>query len=165
MIALLVIVHHVLMNDIPKMRLPERDHSTQALPLIERTRRSAPLAGVVLLRHQLTMPAQNRVRSDNACHVCERLPADRLALHRQAPTLGVGEAQPPAIKLGAEDPVLLDEILHRSDLLAVQPASDGDDQALEGRAGHSGAAYCPAVPKLLRRRPTQTFGDTCNRMS
>ena len=87
-----------------------------------------------------------------------------LPLHREATTLGVGQAQPPSTELLPQGTILLDEILHHCDLLAGQPPSHGEDQELERRAGHGVAVYRRAVPKRWRHQPGQ-FGDAPNHLN
>jgi hypothetical protein len=108
------------------------------------------------------VPAQNRVRRDDARDFPQHLPAYRLALHGQSQTLGIGEAQPLALQLLSQDAILSDEVLHHGDLLAVQPASHRENQELERQAGHGREAYRAKVPKPPGRRSTQAFEPVVN---
>ena len=48
---------------------------------------------IVLLGDQTPVPAENRVRHDDACHLTQDPPAEFLASHREATALGVGQAK------------------------------------------------------------------------
>ena len=58
------------------------------------------------------MPSQDRVRGYDRRHLPEHLPARDLALHGQAPPLIVGEANPFALELALQDPILF--LMYRS---------------------------------------------------
>jgi hypothetical protein len=72
-----------------------------------RTPEPAARRAVVLAGDQLAVPAQDRVRRDQARKLAEPATTDDPALDRQASPLVVGEAQPPSAELLAEDAVLL----------------------------------------------------------
>ena len=68
-------------------------------------------AAVALPGNQLPVPAENRVRRDDAGDLRENPPAEFLASHRESTALGVGQAKWTWAKLLPEDPILLPEII------------------------------------------------------
>lgn len=74
--------------------------------------RAASLATVVHTGHQFPMPAQNRVRRDDARDLRQHFPGYRLALHSQAPALGTGEAESLALQLLSQDAILCNQELY-----------------------------------------------------
>ena len=68
-------------------------------------------AAVVLPGNQPPVPAENRVRCDDAGDLRQNPPAEFLASHRESTALGVGQAKWTWAKLLPEDPSLLPEII------------------------------------------------------
>src|SRR5262249_61480529 len=68
------------------------------------------------------------VRRDD-CEAVEHAPGQQPALPREAPPLVIGEPQPAAVQLLAEDPILFDVMVDRGLLAAVDPSGE------EQRAG------------------------------
>ena len=64
-------------------------------------------AAVVLPGNQPPVPAENRVRRDDAGDLRQNPPAEFLASHRESAALGVGQAKWTWAKLLPEDPILL----------------------------------------------------------
>ena len=60
--------------------------------------------------------------------VREAASAENVAFHGQAAALVVGEAQPSGSVRGAEDPVLLEQVVDDRLLLPVDPARDQQEQ-------------------------------------
>ncbi len=85
---------------------------------------------VVFLGHEPPVPPQDRVGCHDSGHVRQAAPAENIAFHGQAAALVVGEAQPSGSVRGAEDPVLLEQVVNDRLLLPVDPA--GDQQEQEG---------------------------------
>src|SRR5688572_19598351 len=79
-----------------------------------------------LLRDELSMPAQDRLRRDDRGELAEDPPAERGTAHREPHSLVVGRTKLPATELSSEDSVLLAEVLEDALLVAVQPASEDD---------------------------------------
>jgi hypothetical protein len=65
--------------------------------------------------------------------VREAAPAEDLAFQGYAPPLVVGEAKPPGTMGGAEDTVLLEQVVNDRLLVPVDPA--GEEQEEEGERG------------------------------
>ena len=66
-------------------------------------------AAVVLLDDQSPVPAKNRVRCDDAGHLCQDPPFKFLAAHGESPALGIGQAKRSRAQLLPEDQILLPE--------------------------------------------------------
>ena len=83
---------------------------------------------IVLLGDQPPVPAENRVRRDDACHLTHDPPAEFLASHRESTALGVGQAKRSRTTMLPEDAILLPEIVDaiflaaRHSLSGVAPA-------------------------------------------
>ncbi len=103
---------------------------------------------VVLLGDQSAVPAENRVGRDDACHLHQCPSSEFRAAHCESAALGVGQAKWSTSELLAEDPILLSQIVDQILLVAVQPASEGEDEELQSM-GHR--------PRL-RREDTATTG-------
>ena len=96
----------------------------------QRHRPSPTSAGtaIVLLGDQPPVPAENRVRRDDACHLTQDPPAEFLVSHRESPALGVGQAKRSRTKVLPEDAILLPEIVEAIFLVAIHPASHGQHE-------------------------------------
>jgi hypothetical protein len=90
----------------------------------------SPGAPVILLRDQLAVPAQDRVRGGDAGESGKHFAPEPLAAHRKPLALGVGEADSLAVKLLPEYPVLLAQVVDRVFLLAVEPARRNQNKEL-----------------------------------
>ena len=101
-------------------------------------------AAVVLPGNQPPVPAENRVRRDDAGDLRQNPPAEFLASHRESTALGVGQAKWTWAKLLPEDPILLPEIIDHVFLVAVHPASGREYEEAQS-VGHS--------LRLLREQP------------
>ena len=93
-------------------------------------------AAVVLPGNQPPVPAENRVRRDDAGDLRQNPPAEFLASHRESTALGVGQAKWTWAKLLPEDPILLPEIIDHVFLVAVHPASGREYEEAQS-VGHS----------------------------
>ena len=107
----------------------ERGHGTA------RHRRASTAAGaaVVCLGDQSPVPAENRVRRDDAGDLHPDAPAEVLAAHGESTALGIGQAKRPRVQVLPEDPMLLPEIRDQIVLVAVHPASERENEELERR--------------------------------
>ena len=109
-------------------------------------------AAVVLPGNQPPVPAENRVRRDDAGDLRQNPPAEFLASHRESTALGVGQAKWTWAKLLPEDPILLPEIIDHVFLVAVHPASGREYEEAQS-VGHSLRLLGeqPLAPTLFRR--------------
>ena len=109
-------------------------------------------AAVVLPGNQPPVPAENRVRRDDADDLRQNPPAEFLASHRESTALGVGQAKWTWAKLLPEDPILLPEIIDHVFLVAVHPASGREYEEAQS-VGHSLGLLGeqPLAPTLFRR--------------
>ena len=109
-------------------------------------------AAVVLPGNQPPVPAENRVRRDDAGDLPQNPPAEFLASHRESTALGVGQAKWTWAKLLPEDPILLPEIIDHVFLVAVHPASGREYEEAQS-VGHSLRlpGEQPLAPTLFRR--------------
>ena len=92
-------------------------------------------AAVVLLGDQLPIPAQDRVRRDDAGHLGQDPSAEFLAAHGETTPLSVSQAERTTAQLLSEDSILLTEIVDQIFLVTVQPASNREDEEVQ-RVGH-----------------------------
>lgn len=83
---------------------------------------------VVFLSDDAPVPAQDRIGCHDTGHVHQATSAENAAFHGQAPALVVGEAQPSGSEGGAEDPVLLEQVVNHRLLPSVHPARDEQEQ-------------------------------------
>ena len=121
---------------------------------------------IVLLGDQPPVPAENRVRRDDACHLTQDPPAEFLASHRESTALGVGQAKRSRTKMLPEDAILLPEIVDAIFLVASHPASQGQHEEVQsvghGRRLHgSDTAVTHVVSGIHSPRPfSRTIRDT-----
>ncbi len=113
---------------------------------------------IVLLGDQPPVPAENRVRRDDAGHLTHDPPAECLASHRESPALGVGQAKRSRTKMLPEDAILLPEIVDAIFLVASHPASQGQHEEVQsvgqGRRLHgSDTAVTHVVSGIHSPRP------------
>ena len=90
---------------------------------------------IVLLGDQTPVPAENRVRRDDAYHLTQEPPAECLAAHREATALGVGQAKRSRTKMLPEDAILLPEIVDAIFLVSIHPPSHGQHEEVQS-VGH-----------------------------
>ena len=107
---------------------------------------------VVLPGNQPPVPAENRVRRDDAGDLRQNPPAECLASHRESTALGVVQAKWTWAKVLPEDPILLPEIIDHVFLVAVHPASGREYEDAQS-VGHSLRLLGeqPLAPTLFRR--------------
>ena len=123
-------------------RLDQRDPSRRVVnarlrqgPGDDHTRSVPTGTAIVLLGDQTPVPAENRVRRDDACHLTQDPPAECLAAHRESPTLAVGQTKRSRTKMLPEDAILLPEIVDTIFLVASHPASQGQYEEMQS-VGH-----------------------------
>ena len=87
-------------------------------------------AAVVCLGDQSPVPAENRVRRDDAGDLHQDAPSEFLAAHGESTALGIGPAKRPRAQVLPEDPILLPEIRDQIVLVAVHPASERENEEL-----------------------------------
>ena len=75
-----------------------------------------------LPRDQLTMPSENRLRSDDRRHLRQDPTSEPLAEDRQAAPFIIRHPQSPTAQLSLQNPVFFSEVLDRLLLLAAHPA-------------------------------------------
>ena len=104
----------------------ERGHVTSR----HRPASTAAGAAVVCLGDQSPVPAENRVRRDDAGDLHQDAPSELLAAHGESTALGIGPAKRPRAQVLPEDPILLPEIRDQIVLVAVPPASERENEEL-----------------------------------
>jgi len=112
-----------------------------------RPTKPAPLRPVVLLRHEPSVPPKDGVGRHDTGDLVEALAPKELALHGQAPSLVVGQAETTASQLVAEDAVLLEQVVDGLLLVAIDQAREQqEDEAESGRdgIGAHGESLCHA---------------------
>ena len=90
---------------------------------------------IVLLGDQAPVPAENRVRRDDACPLTHDPPAEFLASHCASTALGVGQAKRSRTKVLPEDAMLFPERVDAIFLVAIHPASQGQHEEVQS-VGH-----------------------------
>ena len=96
----------------------------------------------VFLGDEAAVPAEDRVRGDDARDGPEATPTEGLSLHRQAAPLIVSEPEPAATALRAQHAVLLEQVVDDRLLLAVDPAREQKEE--EGERGRQRVHVSPA---------------------
>ena len=104
------------------------DHKRRDVWLGRRATGASRVGTVVFLGDEPPVPAQDRVGCHDTGHVRQAASAENAAFHGQAAALVVGEAQPSGSVRGAEDPVLLEQVVDDRLLLPVNPARDQQEQ-------------------------------------
>ena len=99
-----------------------RTTSAATSPSRHRPASTAAGAAVVCLGDQSPVPAENRVRRDDAGDLHQDAPSEFLAAHGESTALGIGQAKRPRAQVLPEDPILLPEIRDQIVLVAVHPA-------------------------------------------
>jgi hypothetical protein len=113
-----------------------------------RTPGPAARRAIVLAGDQLAVPAQDRVRRDQARELVQPATTDDLALDGQASPLVIGEPQPPPGELLAKDSVLLAQEVDDLELAGVDPSRHPQDQEPNGLGAHRGAMVALPVIDL-----------------
>ena len=133
----------------PRMRVyPSRvlvrhaDHQRGDVRLGAGATGAALLRGGVFLGDEAAVPAEDRVRGDDARDVPEATPTEGLSLHRQAAPLVVSEPERAGTALRAQHAVLLEQVVDGRLLLAVDPAREQKEE--EGERGRQRVHGTPA---------------------
>ena len=92
--------------------------------------RTASRASVVLLRDELSVPAEQGVRGHDRRELAQPFPPERLCLSRQQPTLGVGKQNSLSFELLPERLVFGLQILDHLFLLAAYPTDEQEHEEL-----------------------------------
>ena len=106
------------------------DHARGHVTSRHRPASTAAGAAVVCLGDQSPVPAENRVRRDDAGDLHHDAPAELLAAPGESTALGIGPAKRPRAQVLPEDPILLPEIRDQIVLVAVHPASERENEEL-----------------------------------
>jgi hypothetical protein len=101
------------------------------------------LRAIVFLGHQRPIPSQDGVRCDDTRDGRQSAPAKNLAFHGQAAALVVGDMEPSRSVRGAEDSVLLEQVVNNCLLLSVDPAGDEENNEHERRRQRVHGASVP----------------------
>ena len=137
----LQILVHPMRRDVFERRFPERPEVVYA-EASEDVAYSAPaspdmgLAPGGRMRQEIfedPLPAENRVRRDDAGDLHPDAPSKLLAAHGESTALGIGQAKRPRVQVLPEDPILLPEIRDQIVLVAVHPASERENEKLSRR--------------------------------
>ena len=112
--------------------LAHRAESAHQRHVTSRHRPASTAAGaaVVCLGDRSPVPAENRVRRDDAGDLHPDAPSELLAAHGKSTALGIGQAKRPRAQVLPEDPILLPEIRDQIVLVAVHPASERENEEL-----------------------------------
>ena len=78
---------------------------------------------VILASDQFSMPSEQRIRRKLCVQLSENLAPELLGLHRQTPTLVIGQPQALLAQLIAENAVLFLQVVDDIALLLIHPAS------------------------------------------
>ena len=103
-----------------------------------RVPRKGPLPG-----HQLAMPAENRVGRDEARQAAQASPSQSVAQHGEPASLVIVEAERAASDLGAEGPVLFEQIGDSVRFAVVEPRGEGEEEKAHGRRVNHGGQHSP----------------------
>ena len=117
---------------VPPLGILDRhpDHERGHVTSRHRPASTAAGAAVVCLGDQPPVPAENRVRRDDAGDLHQDAPSEFLAAHGESTALGIGQAKRPRAQVLPEDPILLPEIRDQIVLVAVHPASERENEEL-----------------------------------
>ena len=110
---------------VPPLGILDRhpDHARGHVTSRHRPASTAAGAAVVCLGDQSPVPAENRVRRDDAGDLHQDAPAEFLAAHGESTALGIGQAKRPRVQV-------LPEIRDQIVLVAVHPASERENEEL-----------------------------------
>ena len=97
---------------VPPLGILDRhpDHARGHVTSRHRPASTAAGAAGVCLGDQSPVPAENRVRRDDAGDLHQDAPSEFLAAHGESTALGIGQAKRPRAQVLPEDPILLPEI-------------------------------------------------------
>ena len=117
---------------VPPLGILDRhpDHARGHVTSRHRPASTAAGAAVVCLGDQSPVPAENRVRRDDAGDLHQDAPSELLAAHGESTALGIGPAKRPRAQVLPEDPILLPEIRDQIVLVSVHPASKRENEEL-----------------------------------
>ena len=120
---------------VPPLGILDRhpDHARGHVTSRHRPASTAAGAAVVCLGDQSPVPAENRVRRDDAGDLDPDAPSEFLAAHGESTALGIGPAKRPRAQVLPEDPILLPEIRDQIVLVAGHPASERENEKLSRR--------------------------------
>ena len=129
------------------------DHQRGEIRLGARATTASCLRAIVFLGHQRPIPAQDGVRCDDTRDGRQSAPAKNLAFHGQAAALVVGDVEPSRSVHGAEDSVLLEQVVNNCLLLSVDPAGDEENNEHErSRQRVHGASVPERLAQCKARR-------------
>ena len=103
----------------PRRVLPRHPHDQGADFRPDSWTSDLPPAAVVLLGDQVPIPAQDRVRRDDARNLGQDSPAELLPSYGEPTPLRVGQAERTTAQLLSEDSILLTEIVDQIFLVSV----------------------------------------------
>ena len=111
---------------VPPLGILDRhpDHERGHVTSRHRPASTAAGAAGVCLGDQSPVPAENRVRRDDAGDLHPDAPSELLAAHGESTAWGIGQAKRPRAQVLPEDPILLPEIRDQIVLVAGHPASE-----------------------------------------
>ena len=136
------------------------DHERGDVRLGARATGASHLRAVVLLGDEPPIPMEDGVGGHDSGDVCEAAPAEDLAFHGQAAPLVIGEAKPSGTVRGAEDTVLLEQVVNDRLLIPVDPAGEEKQEEGERRRQRAHGRSVPHGPSQFKgwslqyRRPT-----------
>ena len=113
-----------------RRRPPSESHRITAQSPLAKINSERDNPAVVCLGDQSPVPAENRVRRDDAGDLHQDAPSEFLAAHGESTALGIGQAKRPRAQVLPEDPILLPEIRDQIVLVAVHPASERENEEL-----------------------------------
>ena len=89
------------------------------------------------------MPAENRVGRDEARQAAQASPSQSVAQHGEPASLVIVEAERAASDLGAEGPVLFEQIGDSVRFAVVEPRGEGEEEKAHGRRVNHGGQHSP----------------------
>ena len=103
----------------------------------ENARTTAPPLRIhPLVRDQLPMPSENRIRRDDRGDLAQQPPAQALSRPGQPAPVLIGQPHPSSAQLRAEDPIFFNQIRHRRLPLIAPPARKCHQHEPQRRAFH-----------------------------
>ena len=103
---------------------------------------------------QLAMPLHERIRIDDRRNPIQGLSAEPYGLSGKSPAFIIGQSQPTTAQMRLEKPILFNRVGNLVLLVAVDPASDRQDQHLKWDKSALLGAIDPRVSSSLRRSCT-----------
>jgi hypothetical protein len=98
-----------------------------------RPARRALRAAVVLSTDELSRPTEQSVGRDDGCNTGKRGLAEVRSSDGETPTLVIGETQPLALKVLAQDAILLTQVVDAEQLAALEAAGSEQDHELKNQ--------------------------------